>query len=117
LILIPDAELNEEEIKEKKKQKLFKAGYDARMRLKAEKLAEKARMVSLKLFPSHTFLKIYRRSRITDAISFQSIPGRAREAGGAGESERSRGLVCEAEGGSRGKFSEFIPTYLLEELS
>lgn len=41
-----DSELTEEEVKEKRKQKLAKAGYDARMRLKAEKLAEKARLVS-----------------------------------------------------------------------
>lgn len=46
LISIPDAELNEEDLKEKRKQKLYKAGYDARMRMKAEKLAEKAKLVS-----------------------------------------------------------------------
>lgn len=46
LVDTPDEELNDEQIKEKRKQRLLKASYDARMRLKAEKLAEKARMVS-----------------------------------------------------------------------
>lgn len=41
----PDADLTEDEIKEKRKQKLYKAGYDARMKIKAEKAAEKARLV------------------------------------------------------------------------
>ncbi|TIB39379.1 hypothetical protein E3P86_01149 [Wallemia ichthyophaga] len=40
LVDIPDAQLNEEELKEKKKQRLLKAGYDARMRAKEEKEAE-----------------------------------------------------------------------------
>ncbi|KZW02366.1 actin-like ATPase domain-containing protein [Exidia glandulosa HHB12029] len=37
LLEMPDAELDEEQLKEKKKQRLLKAGYDARMRAKAEK--------------------------------------------------------------------------------
>jgi actin-related protein 5 len=45
LIDRPDADLTEDEIKEKRKQKLYKAGYDARMKIKAEKAAEKARVV------------------------------------------------------------------------
>lgn len=49
MIDVPDDELDEEGIKEKRKQKLMKAGYDARMRMKAEKQAEKARIVSLSI--------------------------------------------------------------------
>lgn len=41
LIDIPDHELTEETLKEKRKQRLFKAGYDARMRAKAEKAEER----------------------------------------------------------------------------
>lgn len=43
LIDIPDEKLNEEQIKEKRKQRLMKAGYDARQRAKREKeIAKKA---------------------------------------------------------------------------
>lgn len=41
LVDVPDHSLDEEGIKEKRRQKLMKAGYDARMRLKAEKEEEK----------------------------------------------------------------------------
>ncbi|SJX65564.1 related to ARP5-Actin-related protein [Sporisorium reilianum f. sp. reilianum] len=41
LVDVPDADLDEEGIKEKRKQKLMKAGYDARLRAKAEKAEEK----------------------------------------------------------------------------
>lgn len=37
---IPDAELNDEEIKEKRRQKLLKSNYEARMRIKEEKQKE-----------------------------------------------------------------------------
>ncbi|KAI3653551.1 hypothetical protein MP228_001498 [Amoeboaphelidium protococcarum] len=37
LVDVPDSELDPEQIKEKRKQKLFKANYDARMRIKAAK--------------------------------------------------------------------------------
>jgi actin-related protein len=47
LVDVPDADLDEEGVKEKRRQKLMKAGYDARIRLKAEKLAEKARVEEL----------------------------------------------------------------------
>ncbi|CDZ96567.1 Actin-related protein-Arp5p [Phaffia rhodozyma] len=47
LLDIPDADLNEEEIKEKRKQRLFKAGYDSRVRLRAEKAAEKIRQAEI----------------------------------------------------------------------
>lgn len=40
---IPDHQLDEEGIREKRKQRLMKAGYDARMRAKAEKGEEKRR--------------------------------------------------------------------------
>ncbi|CAO1635528.1 unnamed protein product [Parajaminaea phylloscopi] len=40
LIEIPDAELDEASIKEKRRQRLLKAGYDARQRAKAEKMEE-----------------------------------------------------------------------------
>ena len=42
LVDIPDHQLTEDQIKDKRKQKLNKAGYDARMRLKAEKEIAKA---------------------------------------------------------------------------
>lgn len=41
LVDVPDAELDEDGIKEKRRQRLLKAGYDARQRAKAEKLEEK----------------------------------------------------------------------------
>ncbi|KAJ1021659.1 hypothetical protein NDA16_003795 [Ustilago loliicola] len=41
LVDVPDADLDEEGIKEKRKQRLMKAGYDARLRAKAEKAEEK----------------------------------------------------------------------------
>ncbi|OBZ79113.1 Actin-like protein arp5 [Grifola frondosa] len=41
LVDIPDADLDEEQLKEKKKQKLMKAGYDARERVKREKERER----------------------------------------------------------------------------
>lgn len=43
LVDVPDADLNDEEIKEKRKQKLLKANYDARLRAKEEKEAERKR--------------------------------------------------------------------------
>jgi actin-related protein 5 len=43
LVDIPDEELDEEQIKEKRKQRLLKANYDARMRAKEEKLLEQQR--------------------------------------------------------------------------
>lgn len=43
MIDVPDHTLNEEDLKEKRKQKLMKAGYDARIRMKAEKEEEKRR--------------------------------------------------------------------------
>ena len=42
----PDEELTEEEIKEKRRQRLMKAGYDARVRARKEKAEEKERLVS-----------------------------------------------------------------------
>lgn len=41
----PDEELTEEEIKEKKKQRLMKAGWEARVKIRAEKAREKERMM------------------------------------------------------------------------
>ncbi|KAN0062909.1 Actin-related protein 5 [Thecaphora frezii] len=40
LVDVPDGELDDEEIKEKRKQRLMKAGYEARLRAKAEKEEE-----------------------------------------------------------------------------
>jgi len=37
LLDVPDADLDEEQLKEKRRQRLMKAGYDGRMRAKAEK--------------------------------------------------------------------------------
>jgi actin-related protein len=47
LVDTPDDQLDEEGKKEKRKQKLLKSNYDARMRMKAEKKAEKERLVRL----------------------------------------------------------------------
>ncbi|GAA5878506.1 hypothetical protein JCM8547_008434 [Rhodosporidiobolus lusitaniae] len=44
LIDVPDHLLNETDLKEKRRQKLMKAGYDARIRLKAEKEEERRRI-------------------------------------------------------------------------
>lgn len=40
----PDEELDEVEIREKKKQRLMKAGYDARVKIRAEKQRERERV-------------------------------------------------------------------------
>lgn len=48
LLDTPDEELNDDQIKEKRKQRLAKAGYDARMKLRAEKQAEKERLAEEK---------------------------------------------------------------------
>ena len=45
---IPDEELDDEGKKEKRRQRLMKAGYDARERMKREKEEEKTREVSTK---------------------------------------------------------------------
>lgn len=44
LVDVPDDQLDEAQIKQKRTQKLMKYGYDARMRAKAEKEAERARL-------------------------------------------------------------------------
>ncbi|ANB13777.1 Arp5p [Sugiyamaella lignohabitans] len=44
LVEIPDEDLDEEQIKEKRRQRLLKASYDARMRAKEEKLLEEQRL-------------------------------------------------------------------------
>lgn len=44
LVDVPDQELDEDQIKKKRTQKLMKYGYDARVRAKAEKQAEKERL-------------------------------------------------------------------------
>ncbi|GAA5859405.1 hypothetical protein JCM1840_004599 [Sporobolomyces johnsonii] len=44
LIDVPDHTLNEDDLREKRRQKLMKAGYDARIRLKAEKEEERRRV-------------------------------------------------------------------------
>lgn len=44
LVDIPDDQLAEDQIKEKRKQRLLKANYDARMRAKEEKILEKQRL-------------------------------------------------------------------------
>lgn len=44
LVNVPDHTLNEEDLKEKRRQRLMKAGYDARIRAKTEKDAEKLRV-------------------------------------------------------------------------
>jgi actin-related protein 5 len=42
---VPDADLDPEQIKEKKRQRMMRAGYEARVKLKAEKQAERERVV------------------------------------------------------------------------
>ncbi|GAA5897144.1 uncharacterized protein JCM6883_006594 [Sporobolomyces salmoneus] len=49
LIDVPDHTLNEQDLKEKRKQKLMKAGYDARIRMKAEKEQERLRLEQIAL--------------------------------------------------------------------
>jgi len=44
----PDAELNEDEIKEKRRQRLMKAGWEARVRAREEKRKEKDRLDEVK---------------------------------------------------------------------
>lgn len=46
MVDVPDDQLDEEGKKEKRRQKLLKSNYDARMRMKAEKKVERARVVS-----------------------------------------------------------------------
>ena len=46
LIDVLDHQLDEDQLKEKRRQKLMKAGADARLRAKAEKEAERARQAS-----------------------------------------------------------------------
>lgn len=41
----PDEELNEDELKEKRKQRLMKAGWEARVKIREEKRKEKERLV------------------------------------------------------------------------
>lgn len=45
---VPDHTLNEEDLKEKRRQRLMKAGYDARIRAKAERDLEKERAAESK---------------------------------------------------------------------
>lgn len=45
----PDEELNEDELKEKRRQRLMKGAWDARMKAKEEKRKERERMVSYSL--------------------------------------------------------------------
>ena len=47
LLDIPDAELSEDSLKQKRQQRLLKSNHDARARAKAEKAAEKARQAEL----------------------------------------------------------------------
>lgn len=82
LIDRPDAELTEEEIKEKRKQKLYKAGYDARMKIKAEKAAEKAHQVrSLPLLSSTIVSDLLTSS---DLVGGAGTQGRGRAFDGPG---------------------------------
>ena len=68
--------MNEEELKEKKRQKLLKAGYDARMRAKEEKeaeankIAEKARQDAYE--KEHYFDRWLQKLR--DDYNVRSIP-------------------------------------------
>ncbi|KAK4704497.1 actin-related protein 5, partial [Phenoliferia sp. Uapishka_3] len=48
LVNVPDHTLNEEDLKEKRRQRLMKAGYDARIRAKTERDAEKLRVAEEK---------------------------------------------------------------------
>lgn len=46
LVDVPDSELDPEQKQEKRKQRMLKANYDSRVKAKAEKQAEKERLVS-----------------------------------------------------------------------
>lgn len=46
---VPDAELDPEQVKEKKRQRMMRANYETRVKLKAEKQAERERVVCLSL--------------------------------------------------------------------
>nr|POE84197.1 actin-like protein arp5 [Quercus suber] len=48
LLDIPDADLDEEQLRQKRQQRLMKSSHDARARAKAEKEAEKARQLEIK---------------------------------------------------------------------
>lgn len=48
LVDIPDTDLNEDEIKEKRKQRLMKAGWEARVKAREEKRKEKERQEEVK---------------------------------------------------------------------
>lgn len=54
LLDVPDEELDDEQLKEKRKQRLAKAGYDARIKLRAEKQAEKERLAEEKRLDDET---------------------------------------------------------------
>lgn len=48
LVEIPDTDLNEDEIKEKRRQRLMKAGWEARVKVREEKRKEKERLEEIK---------------------------------------------------------------------
>lgn len=50
----PDEELNEDELKEKRRQRLMKAGWEARVKVREEKRKEKERLVSIRVERSDT---------------------------------------------------------------
>lgn len=69
----PDHALDEEGLKEKRRQRLMKAGYDARERAKAERAAEKLRQVRL------AFLCVYTLQPLGLKLPFPSFVGRGTE--------------------------------------
>lgn len=77
----PDSELTEEEIKEKRKQRLMKAGWEARLKLKEEKRKEKERQASDLASP--------RSRKLT-------CSGRGTAQGGEIQGDGTRRMVCQA---------------------
>lgn len=79
LVNIPDHQLTEAEVKEKRRQKLNKAGYDARMRAKAERDAAKAAEVrntaDVSLMCGTDFLKQAEAARIDEEHRLRDFNG------------------------------------------
>ena len=87
----PDEELNEEELKEKKRQRLMKAGYEARVKVREEKKKIKERQVEA-AYSSHR-------------VPPDMISGGRKAKRGAGPEDRSFRVVDEAESRARGELS------------
>lgn len=86
----PDEELTEDEMKEKKRQRLMKGAWDARMKVKEEKRKEKERMVSYPLC-----------SVIWGVADITASIGRGKKERGRGKRDEPRRLGGKVEGSAR----------------